>query len=191
MEVVYHLFKTTGGPVINIKVQVVRKDPIEVPSLISIYPGADFQEREIWDLYGIVFTGHPDLRRILMWEGFAGHPMRKDWKEAYFEDENKPYKSRWPKGRITQAEDQNTFSDNIAYPEGFDPEKWVPEGEDALYGALAKYEYTNQDGIKSDNIVVNLGPNIHRPMEFFVYSSVRWRGDRSTKTCHGLSPSEP
>ena len=158
MEVVYHLFNTTGGPVLNFKVQVLRKDPIEIPSLVSIYPGADFQEREIWDLFGIVFTGHPDLRRILMWEGFAGHPMRKDWQEAYFEEENKPFKIRWPNGKIVQAEDNNLFSDNITIPEGFDPEKWIPEGEDSLYGALAKYDYTNEDGIKSDNIVVNLGP---------------------------------
>jgi len=158
MEVVYHAFKTTGGQVLNYKVQIPRLDPIEVPSLVTVYPGAELQEREIWDLFGIIFTGHPDLRRILMWEGFAGHPLRKDWKEAYFEEESKPYKTRWPEGKITQAEDKNTFSDNIAYPKGFDPEKWVPEGEEALYGALAKYEYTNNDGIKSDNIVVNLGP---------------------------------
>ena len=51
MEVVYHLFNTTGGPVLNLKVQVLRKDPIEIPSLVSIYPGADFQEREIWDFF--------------------------------------------------------------------------------------------------------------------------------------------
>jgi NADH-quinone oxidoreductase subunit C/D len=158
MEVVYHALKTIGGPVLNFKVQVPRQDPIEVPSLISIFPGVELQEREIWDLFGIIFTGHPDLRRILMWEGFAGHPLRKDWKEAYFEEESKPFKSRWPEGRIIQAENNNKFSDNIAYPSGFDPEKWVPEGEAALYGALAKYEHTSADGIKSDNIVVNLGP---------------------------------
>ena len=158
MEVVYHAFKTTGGPVLNYKVQVPRIDPIEVPSLVSVYPGIELQEREIWDLYGIIFTGHPDLRRILMWEGFAGHPLRKDWKEAYFEEESKPFKSRWPDGKIVQSENNNLFSDNIVYPTGFDPEKWVPEGEDALYGSLAKYEYTSKDGIKSDHIVVNLGP---------------------------------
>jgi NADH-quinone oxidoreductase subunit C/D len=158
MEVVYHIFKTTGGSILNFKVQVPRQDPIEVPSLVSLYPGAELQEREIWDLYGIIFTGHPDLRRILMWEGFAGHPLRKDWKEAYFEDESKPFKSRWPDGKIIHAENNNKFNDNISYPSGFDPEKWVPEGESALYGALAKYEQTSQDGLKSDNIVVNLGP---------------------------------
>ncbi|MCJ7434120.1 MAG: NADH-quinone oxidoreductase subunit C, partial [Anaerolineales bacterium] len=69
MEVVYHAYKTTGGPGLVFKVQVPRADPIEVPSLITVYPGADFQEREAWDLLGIKFTGHPDLRRILMWEG--------------------------------------------------------------------------------------------------------------------------
>ena len=79
MEVVYHAFKTTGGPGIVFKVQVPRQDPIEVPSLISVYPGVELQEREAWDLLGIQFTGHPDLRRILMWEGFAGHPLRKDY----------------------------------------------------------------------------------------------------------------
>ncbi len=158
MEVVYHALKTTGGPVLNFKVQIPRLDPIEVPSLVSVFPGVELQEREIWDLYGIIFTGHPDLRRILMWEGFSGHPLRKDWKEAYFEEESKPFKSRWPDGKIIQAEENNVFSDNIVYPTDFDPEKWIPEGEDALYGALAKYEYTSKDGIKSDNIVVNLGP---------------------------------
>ncbi len=75
MEVVYQLYKTTGGPGLMFKVQVPRADPVEVPSLVSIYPGAEFQEREAWDLLGIKFTGHPDLRRILMWEDFAGFPL--------------------------------------------------------------------------------------------------------------------
>ena len=79
MEVVYHAYKTTGGPGLIFRVQVPRKDPVEVPSLIDVYPGVDFQEREAWDLLGVKFTGHPDLRRILMWEGFAGFPLRKDW----------------------------------------------------------------------------------------------------------------
>ena len=77
MEVVYHAYKTTGGPGLVFKVQVPREDPVEVPSLIEIWPGVDFQEREAWDLMGIKFTGHPDLRRILMWEGYEGHPSAK------------------------------------------------------------------------------------------------------------------
>ena len=62
MEVVYHAYKTTGGPGLEFKVQVPREDPVEVPSLIGLWPGVDFQEREAWDLYGIKFPGHPDLK---------------------------------------------------------------------------------------------------------------------------------
>jgi NADH/F420H2 dehydrogenase subunit C len=158
MEVVYHAFKTTGGAVLNFKVQVARVDPVEVPSVVSIWPGAEFQEREAWDLFGIKFTGHPDLRRILMWEGFEGHPLRKDWKEPFYEEEAKPFKSRWPDGKHVMAEEKNPFKDNIQFAKDFDPEKWIPEGEDALYGALAQYETTDLTGIKTDHIVINMGP---------------------------------
>ena len=84
LEVVYHVFRTTGGPIFVYKVQVPRDNPA-VPSLVPLYPGAELQEREAYDLMGIRFEGHPDLRRILTWEGFAGHPLRKDWHEPYFE----------------------------------------------------------------------------------------------------------
>ena len=56
-----------------------RGENAEIPSVVSVYRSAEFQEREIFDLYGIVFTGHPDLRRILMWDEFEDHPMRKDY----------------------------------------------------------------------------------------------------------------
>lgn len=157
MEVVYHAFKTTGGPVLTFKVQVPRVDPVEVPSVTSIWPGAEFQEREAWDLLGIKFSGHPDLRRILLWEGFEGHPLRKDWKEAFYEEDGKPFKSRWPEGRHTLAEERTPFKDNITFPKNFDPEQWVPEGEAALYGALARYEVQEGD-LKTDHIVINMGP---------------------------------
>lgn len=157
MEVVYHAYKTTGGAGLVFRTQVPRTRA-EVPSLVSLYPGVEFQEREAWDLLGIKFNDHPDLRRILMWEGFSGHPLRKDWHEAYFEEEGKPFKNRWPVGKIIQAEDVNPFNDNIAYPVGFDPEKWIPEGDAALYGALAKYKTSDETGLKTDHIVVNMGP---------------------------------
>ncbi|MGH2607403.1 MAG: NADH-quinone oxidoreductase subunit C, partial [Anaerolineales bacterium] len=83
MEVVYHACSMAGGPPLVFKVQVPRQDPV-VPTLVSLYPGADFQEREAWDLLGIRFAGHPNLRRILMWEGFEGHPLRKDYHEPFF-----------------------------------------------------------------------------------------------------------
>jgi NADH-quinone oxidoreductase subunit C len=58
---------------------VNRTDQVEMPSVTPIWRSAEFQEREIFDLYGIVFTGHPDLRRLLMWDEFKDHPMRKDY----------------------------------------------------------------------------------------------------------------
>jgi NADH-quinone oxidoreductase subunit C/D len=159
MEVVYQAYKTTGGPGIFFKVQVPRKDPIELPSLIHVWPGTDLQEREIWDLYGIKFTGHPDLRRILTWEGFEGHPMRKDWQEAFFEEETKPFKSRWPEGKHVSAEDKNPYRDNLRFPEKFNPEKWIPtDPEEALYTSLKKSVIQDEDGLETDQIIVNMGP---------------------------------
>ena len=83
LEAVYHLFsvKKKHGPlVIRMRTQN-RTDQVELPSLTPVWRGAEFQEREVFDLYGIVFNGHPDLRRILMWDGFKDHPMRKDYVE--------------------------------------------------------------------------------------------------------------
>jgi NADH-quinone oxidoreductase subunit C len=83
LEAVYHLFSMDKkhGPVILRMRTENRTDRNHVPSLTPVWRGAEFQEREIFDLYGIVFDGHPDLRRILMWDGFADHPMRKDYVE--------------------------------------------------------------------------------------------------------------
>ncbi len=159
MEVVYHAYKTTGGPGLVFRVQVARVDPIEVPSLINIWPGVDFQEREAWDLFGVTFTGHPDLRRILMWEGYEGHPLRKDWKEPFYEEEFKPFKSRWPEGRHVSSEEKNPFKDNLKFPEKFDPEKWIPENDELLYTSLKRYTVPGEDGaMGTDRIVVNMGP---------------------------------
>jgi len=83
LEAVYHLYsmEKKHGPVILRMRTVNRIDKVELPSLTPIWRSAEFQEREIFDLYGIVFTGHPDLRRILMWDGFKDHPMRRDYVE--------------------------------------------------------------------------------------------------------------
>ncbi len=158
MEVVYHALQTTGGPLLNFKVQVSRENPV-VPSVVSIWPGADFQEREAWDLLGIRFEGHPDLRRILMWEGFAGHPLRKDWKEPYFEEEAKPFKSRWPDGHVQRAEDRHPLHDNVDYPAGFDPEQWTPESADELlYKSFQSVVEGANLELHTDRMIVNLGP---------------------------------
>jgi NADH-quinone oxidoreductase subunit C len=69
------------GPVVIRMRTVNRSDEAKLPSLTPVWRSAEFQEREIFDLYGIVFEGHPDLRRILMWDEFEDHPMRRDYVE--------------------------------------------------------------------------------------------------------------
>jgi NADH-quinone oxidoreductase subunit C len=86
LEAVYHLYsmEKKHGPVILRMRTADRGENNKLPSLPSLTPvwrSCEFQEREIFDLFGIVFTGHPDLRRILMWKGFQDHPMRKDYVE--------------------------------------------------------------------------------------------------------------
>ena len=160
MEVVYHAYQSDGGPALVFKVQTAR-DTSVVPSLVSIYPGADFQEREAWDLLGIQFEGHPDLRRILMWDGFEGHPLRKDWQESYYEEDGKPFKSRWPEGAVHRVEDKQPFGKNVRYPQEFTPEGWIPEGEALLYASLGRVNSNNGSNgreLETDQIVVNLGP---------------------------------
>jgi NADH-quinone oxidoreductase subunit C len=69
------------GPVVLRQRTANRTDQVQVASLTPIWRGCELQEREIYDLYGVVFEGHPDLRRILMWDEFKDHPMRKDYVE--------------------------------------------------------------------------------------------------------------
>ena len=76
-DVVYHLLSPKHNLRIRVKTQTEEAAP--VPSIIEIFPGTDWFEREIFDLYGIVFTGHPDMRRLLTDYGFEGHPLRKDF----------------------------------------------------------------------------------------------------------------
>ncbi len=81
LEAVYHLYsmeKKHGPLILRLRTEN-RTGKNHLPSLTAVWRGAEFQEREIFDLYGIVFDGHPDLRRILMWEGFKDFPMRKDY----------------------------------------------------------------------------------------------------------------
>ena len=81
-DVVYHLLSPKKNLRIRVKVPVGEDQP--VPSACGIYPGADWFERETWDMYGVLFTGHPDLRRLLTDYGFDGHPLRKDFPTTGF-----------------------------------------------------------------------------------------------------------
>jgi NADH-quinone oxidoreductase subunit C len=91
-DVVYHLLSPTKNWRVRIKVEADEDTP--VPSIIDVFPGANWFEREVYDLYGVLFTGHPDLRRILTDYGFEGHPLRKDFPltgyvEVRWDDEQK------------------------------------------------------------------------------------------------------
>jgi NADH-quinone oxidoreductase subunit C len=83
LEVVYHLYSMAqqNGPIIIRLRTGNRTDRVSVPSLTPVWRSCEFQEREVFDLFGVVFEGHPDLRRILMWDEFKDHPMRKDYVE--------------------------------------------------------------------------------------------------------------
>ena len=106
LEVVYHLYSIAHkhGPVIVRLRTNDRNAAVHLPSLTPIWRSAEFQEREIYDLYGVIFDGHPDLRRILMWDGFEGHPMRKDYVEPDdYEYEPTPHDEVLERARSHQA----------------------------------------------------------------------------------------
>jgi NADH-quinone oxidoreductase subunit C len=91
-DVVYHLLSPTKNQRIRVKIEV--DDATSVASLVDVFPGANWFEREVYDLYGVVFTGHPDMRRLLTDYGFEGHPLRKDFPltgfvEVRWDDEQK------------------------------------------------------------------------------------------------------
>ena len=77
-EVVYHLYSVRRNHRVRIKARVP-EEPCEIDSVVELYPSADWMEREAFDLYGVRFRGHPDLRRILLYDEFDGHPLRKDY----------------------------------------------------------------------------------------------------------------
>ena len=78
-EVVYQFTSTVHNHTLVLKVRSYERDNPTLPSVVSLWRGADFQEREIYDLLGIRFDGHPNLKRIFLWEGFPGNPLRKDY----------------------------------------------------------------------------------------------------------------
>ena len=160
LEVVYNAYSTRAelqGPGLSFKVRIPDRVDPRVPSVTPIWKGANFQEREVWDMFGIRFENHPNLKRILLWEGFEGYPLRKDWREPYYEEEHKPFDSRWPYPETPQpraAEQRVRWRSNVQYPTGFDPQDWQPVPEiDPLPGA--KIDLT---GLDTDQLYVNIGP---------------------------------
>jgi NADH-quinone oxidoreductase subunit C len=113
LEAVYHLFsvKKKHGPVVIRMRTKNRTNDVELPSLTPLWRAAEFQEREVFDLYGIAFRGHPDLRRILMWDGFKDHPMRKDYVEPD-DFEYEPTAHDKVLGRYKQHQDREQGTEN-------------------------------------------------------------------------------
>jgi NADH:ubiquinone oxidoreductase subunit D len=139
--------------------------------MTPVWASANFQEREVWDMFGVRFTGHPNLKRMLLWEGFEGHPLRKDWHEPYYEEEHKPFSSRWPHAESPKprlAEERVRWRANLQYPKGFDPdpEKWQPLPEIDL---CVNQEIELGD-LDTDQILLNIGP--HHPSTHGVFRMV-------------------
>ena len=108
LEVVYHLYsmQLRHGPLTMRMRTGNRSNNVTVPSLTPVWRSCDFQEREVFDLYGIVFENHPDLRRLLMWENFEGHPMRRDYVEPDdYEWEPTPHDSVLEKSKAHQGKE--------------------------------------------------------------------------------------
>jgi NADH-quinone oxidoreductase subunit C len=104
-EVVYHFYSFSKNARIRVKCGVADGD--EVPSIASVFLSANWCEREIWDMFGIRFSGHPDLRRILTWEGFKGHPLRKDFPLEGIDTGAAIYPEEWPAGGGPSQKDPN------------------------------------------------------------------------------------
>ena len=99
-EVVYHLLSLQTFYRLRVKAWIPESDP-QVASVAGLWAGANFMEREAWDMYGVVFKGHPDLRRILMYDEFKGHPLRKDY----------PIQGKQPRVKMLSPEVRNTAVD--------------------------------------------------------------------------------
>lgn len=163
-DVVYHLYSTKkGGAPIVIHAPVPNQSET-IASVTGLFPSANLQEREVYDLYGVKFAGHPNLRRVLTWEGFEGHPMRKDWKEAFYEGDAKPFRSRHPKGDYVWHEDTVPWGKNTTYPAGWDPETWE---EPVTYVPVSQAPVHARGEIDTESLVINFGP--HHPSTHGVF----------------------
>jgi NADH-quinone oxidoreductase subunit C len=104
-DVVYHFYSFSKNA--RIRVKCAAADGEDVPSISAVFLAANWSERETWDMFGIPFSGHPDLRRILTWEGFKGHPLRKDFPLEGIDTGAAIYPEEWPEGGGPGKDDPN------------------------------------------------------------------------------------
>lgn len=137
-EVVYHLRRIRDGALVRVKVPV-REDDCQVPTATGVYPGLEWFEREVFDMFGVRFDGHPDLRRILLYPEFVGHPLRKDYPR-------RAYQPRVPM--------PNLQGDPVPGAPG--P---LPLGEPQEYPPPPTAQVPLEDGLRSEPLVINMGPS--------------------------------
>ena len=161
IEVTYQLDSTSRpGSLVALR---VRADEAEgegvVPSVVSVWAGADFQEREVYDMMGVRFSGHPDLKRILMWEGYAYWPLRKDFLEPYYEGPTKVFESRIDddQGRHVRAEEVNPHGTNLKVPQGFRDWSGLSGDDDAKGKSLMPGGVEVRE-LDTDQFVLSMGP---------------------------------
>jgi NADH-quinone oxidoreductase subunit C len=104
-DVVYHFYSFSKNDRIRVKCGAAEGE--DVPSIAKVYLAANWSERETFDMFGIRFSGHPDLRRILTWDGFTGHPMRKDFPLEGIDTGAAIYPEEWPEGGGPSPGDPN------------------------------------------------------------------------------------
>jgi len=159
LEVVYYLYGVAQPKdALVLRVRLADKGNPVMPSLTPVWPGADLQEREVYDMMGVRFEGHPNLRRILLWDGFEGYPLRKDYRESYYEEDFKPFKSRHPDGQHNWAEDRVPWKDNVSFPVGWDPDLCTSsQVEYRRIMGVDEASHSRAD-LRTERILVNMGP---------------------------------
>jgi NADH-quinone oxidoreductase subunit C/D len=161
IEVNYQLDSTAKpGTVIELRVRTGEAvGQGEVSSLYHVYRGADFQEREVYDMMGVRFHGHPELTRILMWEGYAYHPLRKDFLEPYYEGPSKVFASRVDEGQGQhfRAEEVNPYGTNMKVPKDFKNWASLSSSDDAKAVGLLPGGVEIEE-LGTDQFVVSMGP---------------------------------
>ena len=161
IEVNYQLDSTTSpGKLIELRVRTSEVEGEgEVPSLVSVWPGADFQEREVYDMMGVRFTGHPELKRILMWDGYAYYPLRKDFLEPYYEGPTKVFDSRVEEGHghHFRAEEFNPYGTNLKVPRDFKDWASLSSGDDTK-GKTLLPSGVDISELDTDQFIISMGP---------------------------------
>nr|WP_254053731.1 NADH-quinone oxidoreductase subunit D [Singulisphaera sp. GP187] len=161
IEVNYQLDSTsTQGKLIELRVRTSEVEGEgEVPSLVGVWRGADFQEREVYDMMGIRFTGHPELTRILMWDGYAYHPLRKDFLEPYYEGPTKVFDSRVETGhgQHFRAEEINPYGTNMKIPKDYKDWGKLSSHDDVKGESLLPSGVTVSE-LATDQFLISMGP---------------------------------